>query len=172
MSRPRAFTATALCLAAAAIAALLLARPCRPEKGAGEPREIIQAAAERAEEAAKAAAEAETKAVEARPKVAAAKRRARAASEGRAAVIPLEALPVAVQVEMEALADLAAELEAQVDMEAARGDAWKDAAEAEREVAAAVLEEGERQAKAAWRRGAKVGAGVAAAAVILILILL
>lgn len=86
--------------------------------------------------------------------------------------MPLEPLPAVVQAELDATAGLVAELEAQVVLEVARGDAWKEAAATEREAAVVAREEGAKQAKAAWRRGAKWGAAAGAAGVVMVLILL
>jgi hypothetical protein len=165
----RPFTAAAACLAAAGLFALLPPRACSP--GRGEP---VAAAAEveaKAAQAVAAATGAEARAVGARPKAAAARRRARAATEGREATMPLETLPVAVQVEIEALSELTDELEEQVALEAARGDAWKEAAEAEHEAAEAAAADGEGRARAAWWRGAKVGAVVAVAVAVVLILL-
>jgi len=167
--KPRTFAAAAFCLAAVVLAALPPVRSCGPRKGAEGSCGPIEAAAAEAVDAAVAA---ETKAVEARSRAKVARQRAKAAAKGReAAPMPLECLPVAVQVEIEALADLVVELEAQVVLEAARGDAWKEAALAEQEAAAAVQAETKGRGRAAWRRGVKVGAA-GAAAVVLILVLL
>jgi hypothetical protein len=168
----RAFTVVAACLAAAGLFALLPPRACGPDKAGPAATEAgAEAKAAQAAEAVAAAMDADARAVVARPRAAAARRRAWAATEGREAAIPLEVLPVAVQVEIEALSDLTDELEEQVALEAARGDAWKEAAEAEQEAAEAIAADSETRARAAWWRGAKVGAVVAAVVVVVLVLL-
>jgi hypothetical protein len=173
----RAFTVAAACLAAAGLFALLPPRACGPGKEEPAAAEA-EAKAAVAAQAIVAAMDAEARAVVARPRAAAARRKARAATEGREAAIPLEALPAPVQVEIEALSELADELEEQIGLEAARGDAWKEAAEAEHEAAEAEHEAAEAmaadcesRARAAWWRGAKVGAVVAAAVAVVLILL-
>jgi len=172
--KPKSFATTTLCLAAA-LSALALARSCGHRKADIEPfeaRESVREAVKAVEGAVKTAIEADTKAVEARPRVAGAKRKAKAATADRAAAtIVLESLPVYVQTEIGALTDLAAELETQVALEIARGDAWEETALAERDVTLAVKEEAQRRTVAARRRGIRLGVTVTGA-VVLILILL
>jgi len=171
--KPKSFATMTLCLAAA-LSALALARWCGDKKSDVEARESVRGAVKAADAAVNTAVEANAKAAEARPRVAAAKRKAKVATEDRvAATIVLESLPVYVQTEIGALTDLAAELEAQVALEVARGDAWEEAARTEREVGTAVMEEAQRQAVAARRRGIRLGVAVTgAAAVVLIFVLL
>jgi hypothetical protein len=77
--------------------------------------------------------------------------------------------------EIDALEELVETLEAQVELEIGRGDAWKEAAEAQQELVSAMQESHEAELKAeikkAKRKGLKIG-GIGGAAIILLLVLL
>ena len=150
----------------AIIAAGSLWRGCPAER---QQAAAVQAAEGAAQEAMDTAARIEATAIEARPKVEQARQAVMAAMEHRTdAEDILSRLPKEARDEMEALRGLVDALEAQLALEAARGDAWKESALASMELARALREAN----KAARRQGFRAGALTGAAAVVLVFVLL
>jgi hypothetical protein len=138
-----------------------------------EAKEIVKAAETKAETATKEAMAAETKAIAARPKVQAAKAALQEAAETRIAPnLGLDGLPGPLAAEFETMRGYIAALEIQLDLEARRGDMWKEAALAQKELVAALQEQQAALIKAERRKGLAWGAAGGAAAAILLVALL
>jgi hypothetical protein len=153
----------------------------RPAPAAPAP-EAVRALDDAAGAAMDTAAAADAKAAETRPAVVKARARARAAKQAREdasgvrtkapdAGLALPTLPPPVQAEIAALDDLTQALEAGLEAETGRADAWKEAALAQEARADAWQETAEAGAKAERRKGLKIGAAIGAAATVAIVIL-
>jgi hypothetical protein len=174
-SLPHVFVA----LAAVAALGLLAHRWLRPAPAAPAP-DVVRVLDDAAAAAMDAAAAIDAKAAAVRPPVTKARARAQAAKHARqasgvrtkapGAEVALPSLPPPVQEEIAALDGLVLALEAQVEAEAERADAWKDAAVAQEARADAWQETAEAGAKTERRRGLKIGAAIGAAAVVVVVI--
>jgi hypothetical protein len=148
------------------------ARP--PEAKESIAKEAVSAAAAKAETLAKETEAVEAAAIAARPKVRAKKEALQKTIETRAASsLNLDDLPtpMAMLAEFEAMRELIAALEAQLELEAQRGDAWRDAALAQQALANTLREQQGALLKAERRKGLKWGAAGGAAVVLLLVLL-
>jgi len=155
--------------------------------------EVIQTLEKKAEQAVEIAVNAEFKAIETRPKVEAARAKVKSLVKVNVdATLPaiqsttqdfrvvqtinidalFETLPEA-RTEIKNLVELVAALDEQVALETERGDAWKAAYEAEREVLETLRSEHATIVKQAWWQGLRRGAaGGGAVGLIILLVLL
>ncbi|MCL1909206.1 MAG: hypothetical protein FWG12_07585 [Holophagaceae bacterium] len=114
-------------------------------------------------ELSKNAERAEATAVKSRPKVKAAEEALEISTETRiASGFSINDLPEPFIAEFEALKELTIIQAAQLQLETQRGDAWRDAALAQRELASLVLEQQWRLANEAKRKGFAWGMGAGA----------
>ena len=142
---------------------------CRP---AVQHTEAVQTATIKVEHATKTAIQAETKAIESRPAVAKAQETVAKATETRVnAGILIEQLPTPIQVEINSMQDLIQVYEIQLEREISRADAWKNLAETQQELIAALELEHTTALKKTYWQALRKGAVGGALAAILVMVL-